>query len=177
MKEVFKDIPNYEGLYQISNLGNVKSTKRYVKGRKNSKRIIKERILKPGISSNGYLTVSLCKDSKGKTYQIHQLVAMVFLNHKPDRYKLVVDHINNDPLDNRIENLQITTNRYNCSKDKKNVSSKYIGVSFCKTYKIWVAQIRIKGKSKHLGRYKTEIEARMAYQKALNKFCYTEKNI
>jgi hypothetical protein len=156
MIEEFKDIPEYEGLYQVSNLGNVKSFKNGI-----------EKVLKGGISSSGYRNVVLYNGSKLKGYSIHQLVAIEFLNHKPLKYKIVVDHINNNKLDNRLENLQIISNRANLTKDKKKGTSKYVGVNLDKTRNKWISQITINGKNVFLGRFKTEIEASEAYQNKL----------
>ena len=61
MKEIWKDIPNYKGLYQISNLGRIKSLKRYVKN-KHGKRIVKEKILTNYINGTGYYAVNLRKE-------------------------------------------------------------------------------------------------------------------
>ena len=156
MKEVFKDIPNYEGLYQISNLGRLKSLK-----------FNKERILKPTVGGNGYLFVNLCCEGKLKPITVHQLVAIAFLNHTPCGYKIVVDHINCDEQDNRLENLQLISQRENSSKDRKGGASKYTGVSWHKTYNKWISAIRINGKKKHLGYFKCELEASEAYQSKL----------
>ncbi len=155
-KEVWKDIPNYEGLYQVSNLGNIKSFKKS-----------KEVILKNCLNSKGYYIVNL-HNNKAKTFQVHQLVAIAFLNHKPCGLKLVVDHINNDCLDNRLDNLQIVTNRQNVSKDIKNKTSKYTGVCWHKTKLKWMCGIRIQNKIKHLGYFTDEHEAHLKYQEALN---------
>ena len=136
MIEEFKDIEGYEGLYQVSNLGNVKSLK-----------FKKERILK------GTRVVK----------KIHQLVAIAFLGHEPNGYKTVVDHINNNPLNNTLDNLQLITHRENLSKDKKGCSSDYTGVGWHKGAKKWHAQIYIKGKVKHLGLFTDELEAAESY--------------
>lgn len=168
MKEIWKDIPEYEGYYQVSNLGRVKNLKRFVKAKSKATRLIKERILKANIDSTTYLAVMLSKDGKKKTFKVHQLVAMAFLNHTPCGHKIVVDHIDNDKLNNRVDNLQITTNRYNCSKDVKNKTSKYTGVSWEKRTNKWFAGIKLNRKTKFLGRFNTEIEASKAYQNALN---------
>lgn len=167
MKEIFKDIPNYKGLYQVSNLGNVKSLKRLAK-RGNGVLPVKEKILKK-MNYNGYFKVFLNKNGISKNYKIHQLIAITFLNHIPNGLELVIDHINHDSLDNRLENLQIITNRENCSKDRfrHNHSSKYVGVNWHIRDKRWQASITIKNKNKYLGYYKSEIEASNAYQKAL----------
>ena len=163
--EIFKDITGYEGIYQVSNLGRVKSLERKAfNGR--CIRTVKEKILK-AIIANGYYLVNLSKNRKTRTFQIHKLVAMEFHNHKPNGNKLVIDHINEDKLDNRAENLRLVTNRFNSSR-RKGGSSKYTGVFFCNTKKTWQARIYINGKKKHLGYFKCEIEAGEAYKNFLN---------
>ena len=149
--EIWKDIKDYGGLYKVSNLGRVKSLK-----------FGKERILSAATNATGYSLVALC-NGKTKAITVHQLVAMAFLNHKPCGYKLVVDHINTIKTDNRLENLQVITHRQNCTKDKKG-TSKYTGVHWCKPRNKWRAEIRINGKTKYLGSFKSELEASEAYQ-------------
>lgn len=158
--EIWKDIPGYEGLYQASSFGNVKSLK-FSGGNK-------EKVLKPSVDSHGYLRVDLCRDGNAKNRRIHQLVAECFLDHKTDgTQKIVIDHINNIKTDNRAENLQLTTNRNNTSKDKKDYTSQYTGVCWFKQTSKWKASIRINGKSNHIGYFTCEIEASNAYQLAL----------
>jgi len=165
--EIWKDIPGYEGLYQVSNLGRVKSLDREVSNGK-STRLIKQRILKLCNDGKGYKVVNLSKCCKVKTFAIHQLVAVAFLNHKPSGYNgYIVDHINNNKNDNRLVNLQLTTARINTSKDKKNKTSKYTGVCRDKKRNKWRSQITINGKVKKLGYYTDELAASHAYQKAL----------
>ena len=166
-KEIWKEVKGYEGIYEVSDLGNVKSLPREM-NRGSGITISKERILKPYVYSRGYYGVSLRKDNKAKTKKVHQLVAIAFLNHTPDgTQKLVVDHIDNNKLNNRLDNLQLTTNRENSSKDRKGGSSKFIGVSWDRKYNKWKAQIRINGKKVHLGYFKIEIEASNAYNNKL----------
>jgi hypothetical protein len=161
--EIWKDVPEYEGKYMVSNMGNVKSLP---KRGHNQDRLLKPWILKTVRKS--YHSVSFCVESKVKKFTIHQLVAMAFLGHKPNgTNKIVVDHINNNSLDNRLENLQLISNRENGSKDRKGGTSKFIGVHFCKKLEKWVASIQINGKSKNLGSFKTEIEASEKYQDVL----------
>jgi hypothetical protein len=162
IKEIWKDIPGYEGIYQVSNIGNVKSLK-----------FGKEKILKLGMdgkSPRQYYKVILMKDKKKESVKIHKLMAMAFLNHIPCGYKIVVDHINNDRLDNRIENLQLISSRENSSKDKKLGSSKHTGVHFHKNKNKFNANIRINGKKIYLGSFDCEIEASEAYQNALKMY-------
>lgn len=157
MEEIWKPIPNYEGLYEVSNLGNVKSLK-----------FNKERILSFDVDVHGYLNVGLYKHGVKKTKKSHHLVAEAFLNHKPDgTHKLVVDHINDIKTDNKVENLQIVTQRENSHKTQGNYSSKYKGVCWNKTINKWVSHIYLNGKLKCLGRFKSELEASVAYQNKL----------
>tara|TARA_R110000851_G_scaffold133406_1_gene268287 strand:- start:373 stop:867 length:495 start_codon:yes stop_codon:yes gene_type:complete len=159
MNEIWKDVIGYEGVYEVSNLGNVKSLAR--------KGVREDKILKPNADSQGYLKVGLSSSGKLKIVRIHQLVAVAFLNHTPSGNKLVVDHKNNIGTDNRLENLQIITNRENTSKDKKG-TSKYAGVYWSKQSKKWRAQITINGKMKHLGLFTDELKASEAYQNKLS---------
>ena len=94
---------------------------------------------------------------------------MSFLGHKPNGCKIVVDHINNDKLDNRVENLQVITQRQNSTKDKKGFTSSYAGVSWNKKDNRWRAAIFVNNKVKYLGSYKCELKAAEAYNSALNK--------
>ena len=166
-KEIFKDIPNYEGMYQVSNLGNVKSLPRYRKtGTISNGYITKEKILKKTIFSNGYIIVTLSNCGKKEKKSVHQLVAIAFLGHKPNGFKLVVDHINNIKTDNRLENLQIITNRENSSKKQKG-TSKYTGVYFSFKNKKWVSAIYLNGKTIFLGQFLAEKEASVVYQNKL----------
>jgi len=164
--EVWKTIKGYEGLYEVSNLGRVKSLPRELC---NSIRCYytKEKILKPGIEGGGYFYVNLSKNAIVKNTKIHKLVAVEFLNHIACGYELVIDHKNDDKTDNRVENLQIVTQRFNARKTQGKYSSKYKGVTFCNTNKNWRSVIYIKGKNITLGRFKTEEEASEAYQNKL----------
>lgn len=158
MEEIWKDIEGYEGQYQISNFGNLKSLKNN-----------KEKLLKGSISNKGYIQFSLnwAEKNKYNVHTAHQLVAMAFLKHKPCGLKLVIDHINDNKLDNRLENLQIVTNRYNSCKTQGRYSSKYKGVSFSKKNKKWRADIHYNNQKKYLGLFIDEYEAYLAYQNAL----------
>ena len=114
-KEVWKDIKGYEGLYQVSNLGNVKSLER-VSNNGKGKYVQKERILKAGIRKGGYKAVVLHKDSKGKNFFIHRLVATAFLDNPFN--KEYVDHINTNTGDNRVENLRWVSPKENINNEK-----------------------------------------------------------
>jgi len=157
--EIWKDIPKYKGCYSVSNFGRVKSLKRF--------RVVKDRILTQSKNDNGYLYVNLTTKSVIKTFSVHQLVAICFLNHEPSKYNLVVDHINNNQIDNNAENLQIISNRENSSKNRKGGSSKYVGVSWSSANGKWLSMIHVKGKAVYLGYYEDEHKAHLAYQKEL----------
>jgi len=159
MKEIFKDIPGYEGIYHVSNFGNVKSLK-----------FEKETILKSYYNSGGYLQVSLWKNKNRNKFTIHILVALAFMNHITDgTTKLVIDHIDNNKNNNSLNNLQIISHRENISKDRKSGTSKYIGVYWDRASNKWKASIGIEGKVKHLGYFENEIDASNAYQFELKK--------
>ena len=102
-EEIWKDIKEYEGLYQVSNLGNVKSL--------NYKRTGKEKNLKARINKEGYLRVCLCQNGNNTDFMVHRLVAQAFLDGYSD--DLEVDHINTIRNDNKIENLRMCTRKEN----------------------------------------------------------------
>jgi hypothetical protein len=173
MKEIFKDIPSYEGYYQVSNLGRVKSLERVVYKSDGRPYTFKERILKEGIDGREYLKVILSKGGKPKTLRIHQLVAISFLGHKPCGMKKVVNHIDNDKTNNRLDNLEIVTQRENAFTHYIG-TSKYKGVSWCKSRNKWKAQISLNGKVNYLGSFEKEIDAHKAYQKRLREIAKLE---
>lgn len=161
-------------MYQVSDLGRIKSLERYVKKSSGHLRINKERILKQSISGSGYLIISLCNGSKIITRTIHQLVTEAFLKHKPCRFKLVVNHKNHIRIDNRLFNLEIITTRENTNLKHLNSSSKYVGVSWHKHQKQWQSRIVIKNKKIHLGYFSSEIDASNAYQNKLKNYLENE---
>ena len=157
-EEVWLPVKGYEGLYEVSNLGSVKS---FVRG--------KGKVLNCSLTDTGYYRVNLHKNGFQRNFKVHKLVAISFLNHTPCGHKLVIDHIDNNKLNNVIDNLQIITNRENSSKDRKGGTSKYVGVSLIRKTNKWKAQIKINGKNKFLGNFDKEIDASNAYQKELIK--------
>lgn len=160
MIEIWKAIPGYEGIYEVSDLGRVKSL--------NYNNTKKEQIMIPSLNIRGYYQIGLSKNNKKSSFPIHQLVAMAFLNHVRCGYKLVVDHINDNKTDNRIENLQVITQRENAYKSQGKHTSKYKGVYWSKQLNKWRAAITINGKGKHLGVFLNEYDAHLEYQKALD---------
>lgn len=165
--EEFKGIPDYEGVYQISDLGRVKSVDRVVLKNGKYPSNYKGTILKISIGKNGYAVVSLCKDGNCSTKKIHQLVTMAFLNHIPCGFDLVVNHKNFIRHDNCLLNLEIITPRENGNQLHIKSSSDFGGVTWHKKRKKWNAQIEVEGKKKHLGTFDDEIEASKYYDNAL----------
>ena len=136
MEEIWKDIYfiengliwDYRGLYQVSNLGNVKSL--------NYRQTSKEKILHPRKTNDGYLRVCLYKDEKTKECCVHRLVAFMFIKNDDPKFKTQVNHINEFEKDNNcVENLEWVTPKYNTNygtrneRSGKTLSRKIIGFS------------------------------------------------
>jgi len=167
MKEIWKEIKGYEDLYQVSNLGRVKSLDRVTKTSRGS-RVYNGKILKASYDGFGYCAYGLCKDGKSINKRAHQLVAIAFLNHTPNGLKLVVDHIDANPKNNNVDNLQLVTHRFNISKGSKGKSSSiYTGVTWHKIKEKWMASITYEKKTYHLGYYNCELTASMQYDNKL----------
>lgn len=98
MKEIWKDIKDYEGLYQVSNLGRVK-------------RITTGRVLKPLKHANGYLMVKLSKNSIVYTKTVHRLVAEAFIPNP--EHKSEINHIDENKTNNNVSNLEWMTRKEN----------------------------------------------------------------
>lgn len=162
--EKWKDVPDYKGLYQVSDLGRVKAMPKEKKHSSGKRFFLsKEKILKQ-VYGKKYLLVSLYLDNKKNQFLTHQLVAIVFLNHKPNRTIVVVDHINNVKHDNRLVNLQLISQRENTIKDKLNKTG-FTGVSQ-KDGK-FQATIQLNGKILNLGFYDFVELASEKYKEAL----------
>jgi hypothetical protein len=160
--EIWKDVVNYEGLYQVSNLGNVKSLSREVYHKHSGKLTIKERIRKTYINKKtGYKYTTLSKNGKISVFTIHNLVACSFLSFINKNRKIVVDHIDNNKLNNNLSNLQIITNRENTSKGKTNETG-FTGVY--KSLNNFRARIIVNNKSINLGSFKSKDDAKKAYE-------------
>lgn len=107
IEEIWKDIKDYEGLYQISSYGRVRSLDRYVKGRYNNMQLIKGKIL--SICYNKRVNVyeiHLRKNNKRKCFKIHRLVADAFVYNDDPENKTTVNHIDGNRANNSVENLE-----------------------------------------------------------------------
>ena len=164
--EIYKDILGFNN-YQVSNIGNIKNK-------------TAGKILKPQLSTNGHYIITLFNEEivKGKSFQIHQLVAKAFLEMPNE----CVNHKDGNKLNNRVDNLEWVTFSQNLkhahktglrskvhSKNKNNTSGK-VGVLFDKHKDRWIARLHKNGKSLHLGTFKNKEDAIKAREEA-------EKNI
>ena len=105
-EEIGKDIPEYEGYYQVSNIGRVKSLSRFVNS-PNGGRISVGKILKNGLNSRGYLLVNLNKLGIGKSKSVHQLVGISFIPN-PLNFPQI-NHKDEVKINNKVENLEFAS--------------------------------------------------------------------
>jgi hypothetical protein len=144
--EIWKDVVGYEGLYQVSSFGNVKSLKR--------KGVVEDKILTPYKTRAGYFRASLCKDVETQGYLVSRLVGFAFLEPPTDGCD-TIDHKNRIKTDNRVENLR-WANRFTQSQNRDRVlNAKHFCIFYDKNPQLvshWGVQWRYDGeniKSKH----------------------------
>ena len=166
MEEQWKPVVGFEGLYEVSNLGRVKSL-----------HYDKERIIKLTIKRK-YVIVVLVKNGKQKNLQVHRLVLIAFIGEP--KVGQECDHIDRNSINNRLDNLRWATRAENCSNRNGYGKCKLKGVSIYDKYQkrkngtfskseCIISQIYIKKERFHLGYYKTEEEAHEAYKQAFKK--------
>lgn len=169
-EEKWKIIDGYEGYYEVSDKGRIKSVERYVYSEISVKkrRRIKSRIIKLRLNSRGQQLVGLSKENLKDDFLVSRLVAIAFIPNPmnlPD-----VDHKkeNKDKTDNSVSNLQWTDKRNNSNKyfRETGISREFTGVK--KAGEKFQCSIRIKGKEYYVGTYSTAEEASETYNKIAN---------
>lgn len=132
MGEIWKDIKNYEGYYQVSNFGNVRSVRRTVNCR-NGKRTVYERFMKPNEMPLGYKQVGLSKECSTTRFFVHRLVAMAFIRN-PNNFSCI-NHKDGNPANNCADNLEWCDHKYNSNyhlckqKQSEFMKSRYADLS------------------------------------------------
>lgn len=130
--EIWKDVIGYEGIYQVSNLGRIK---RISKNHLCNIKYQGEYYLKPLDNGKGYLRMKLSNNGSSKRVMLHRIIAEAFINNPEN--KKVINHINGNKKDNRIENLEWCTQSYNCLHSvkmgtwgalKNNINKKFVSM-------------------------------------------------
>lgn len=124
VKEVWVEVPGFEGRYQVSNLGRVKAMRRLFVRQRNGYKphivTIQQKILTPQVDNMGYTHVRLKTHGyKTELFKTHQVVCMAFLGHDRKNRNYVIHHINHNKQDNRLINLQVQLRAEHCSKHKR----------------------------------------------------------
>ena len=172
--ENWKPVVGYTGLYEVSDIGNVRSLDRVYPDKNGRVRTYKGKVLSPATIGRGYKVVALCKEGKQSQKYIHKIIAESFLGHTPDGYNQVIDHIDDCRSNNSVENLQIISHRKNTSKGwklKKNKTSSHIGVCRIKSREgIFQANIQLDGKNTYLGSFDSawEYQMELYHYKSMN---------
>lgn len=170
--EIWKPIPNYEGLYEVSNYGRVKSLERKIKDSRFGFKNLKERILKSCKRPDGYFIVSLYGKKVKKIY-IHHLVVSVFFNNTNS--KMNINHIDGDKSNNKLSNLELVTKRENTTHSLINKKKSGLPTGVDKNFNRFRARLKHKGVYYTLGFFDTPEEAHHAYLDALKKYGLTNK--
>jgi len=135
--EIWRDVVGYEGLYSVSDMGQVRGPRK---------------LLRPGADGGGYLAVNLCKDGHQVLTKVHRIVAAAFIPN-PDG-KREVDHINRNRQDNRRENLQWATKRENMLNTHRHDGERY-GIYWVKLRDVYEVKFRVNKQMCHYGWHAT----------------------
>lgn len=164
-EEEWKDINGYEGFYQISNLGRVKSLERKIFTSNGKRMTRKERILKPFKNTKGYLQVRFWLGNHDESFKVHRLVALMFLDdYEADKQ---INHINGIKIDNNVENLEVVNQMENMGHRATTLNKKPRGVR--KHHNRWKAQTTVKGDVYSFGYFSTKEEAYKAFFEGFKK--------
>ncbi len=164
MSEEWRPVPDYEGLYEVSDLGRVRSLTAKVRNG-NGGRMRQGRVLKQQVTRHGYYTVMLSRDGVQQRLSVSRLVGVTFLRiGEGDE----VDHRDRDPLNNCVSNLRRATRAQNHMNTRRPVhnSSGFKGVSWHKARGMWRASISIGNRTRHLGHFDDPEAAHRAYVEA-----------
>ena len=148
-KEIWKDINEYEGFYQVSNLGNIKSLKRTANHKCGGTMVVKEKILKQEVVKGNYRRIRLSKHGKTKRFLVHRLVAIAFINI--DENRTFVNHIDKNPSNNNLNNLEWVNKRENQTHAFLNKSNKHYAIHYCKSMKSYQISLFYNGIKNYLG--------------------------
>ena len=137
MQEIWKDIPSFQGCYQASNLGNIRSVEHTVMRSNGRKKTIKEHILSPcEYDKYGHLMVCLKKNGESKHRTVHSLVAEAFIGERPNE-KPVIRHLDGNPKNNQVDNIVNGTRKENTVDMVKQGRQAYQRLDDKKVKEIW----------------------------------------
>ena len=166
-EEIWRPVVGYEGLYEVSSYGRVRSLDRYVKGK--SYRLHKGKVLSPGKNSRGYLSIVLSYNGKHKIITVHRLVAQAFLPN-PDNF-LEINHKDEDKTNNNVTNLEWCDHKYNVNYGTRNIRAKETAIK----NGYWTGLSRKESMKKYYQENKDKIkEYRKEYSQKYNQKYYQE---
>lgn len=160
--EIWKDVIGYEGLYKVSNCGNIKSCERYVEHKRHGQLLLKEKIRKYGYGRDGRCNVTLSKDGRNELFGVANLVASHFIDN-PNNYEVVI-HKDGNRKNNKSSNLIWVTRRdiSIIAQNNKKTTSTINGVCYDKSKNRYCAAITVSGKQIKLGTFLKENDAKNA---------------
>jgi hypothetical protein len=153
--EKWADIPGYEGYYEVSSLGNVRSLDRAIPHPKYGVQRRKGKPMQPRPDKDGYLSVKLRRDGSGRAWRVHILVAHAFLGKRPE-WSTMINHKNRAVADNRVENLEWADASLN--QRHRYAMHEYKGTMYSPSQLAEIAGIPVNAMKKRLGAYRWTVE-------------------